>query len=66
MTKKQANRKRKLQKRASAVARHADYEAQQRIIQAPFGRAFKTGGHQTSPKDISRKSAKQNLRRCLD
>ncbi len=45
------------------VAKHAEYSARQKFIQAPFGKAFKTGKHQTSKNDVSRKSAKQQLKR---
>jgi hypothetical protein len=31
----------------SAVARHADYEKKREAIVAPFGKAFKTGGHKS-------------------
>jgi hypothetical protein len=60
MKKKKA--KAKAKKRHSAVARHADYVAQQEIIDAPFGKAFKTGGHKTGKQDISRKRVKQGLK----
>jgi hypothetical protein len=49
--------------RDSAVARHTDYVIRQEFIQAPFGRAFKVGGHATGKKDVSRKRTKQNLKK---
>lgn len=62
MTKKEIKAKAKAKKRHSAVARHADYTAQQEIVHAPFGKTFKTGGHQTGKQDVSRKRAKQSLK----
>jgi hypothetical protein len=45
----------------SAVMRHAEYAERQKSIDCPFGKAFKTGGHKTGRRDISRKRMKQNL-----
>jgi hypothetical protein len=53
----------KSKNRSSAVARHADYTEMQNYIDAPFGKAFKTGGHKTGAKDVSRKRAKQDWKR---
>lgn len=61
-TKKEKKAKTKAKQRQSAVARHADYAAQQEKIDAPFGKAFKTGGHKTGKQDISRKRVKQSLK----
>ena len=58
-------KKRNTQERYSAVARSAEYQAFQQEIRCPFGKAFKTGGHTTGKKDISRKRARQNLKREL-
>ena len=56
----QKNKLSKRQKDDNAVARHADYTAQQEKIQAPFGKTFKTGGHKTGKRDTPRKRAKQS------
>ena len=64
MTKKAKKAVKALKKQQSAFLRHTDYEAQQEKIIAPFGKAFKTGGHRTSKRDISRKQAKQDLKRA--
>ncbi len=49
------------QVRSSAVARHAEYTETQKHIESSFGIAFKTGGHRTDKRDVSRKREKQNL-----
>ncbi len=51
--------------RNSAVIRHAEYTEMQNHIESPFGRAFKTGGHKTSAKDVSRARTKQSWKREL-
>ena len=61
MTKQERKAAKRARERQSAVARHADYSAMQGIIQAPFGKTFKTGGHKTGKKDISSKRHKQAL-----
>jgi hypothetical protein len=61
MTKQEKKALKKTKQRQSAVARHADYEATQERIVAPFGKTLKTGGHQTGKRDISRKRQKQAL-----
>ncbi len=60
------NKLSKHQQRDNKVRRHAEYEGQQEKIHAPFGKTFKTGGHKTGKNDISRKRAKQTLRREID
>jgi hypothetical protein len=42
----------------SNVVRHADYQARQEIIQAPFGKTFKTGGHIDKKREVGRGAVK--------
>ena len=41
-----------------AVANHADYQAKQEHVEAPFGKAFKTGAHIDKKKEFKRGDVK--------
>ena len=47
---------------ASAVARHADYQAMQQKIDAPFGKTFATGGHINKKKEQNKGKVKHKGR----
>lgn len=50
--------KKEKHKKESAVARNAEYQERQKNIEAPFGKAFKTGGHK-SEKNYKREKARK-------
>ncbi len=49
----------------SNTIRHADYEAQLKNNQAPFGKTFKTGGHVDKKKEL-KKGKEKHKRRMFD